>query len=463
MKKEALERKRSVLYLISSYLKEHNLHATLECLTNEAQLSTDVEVCDNIDLDTILQEYQSYYCAKFNKAPKITKTVKHPVKLLPQSNNNKETTASVNKRRSSLTVPSSATVKTPQQQQIQPETVVNDFQFEIRRLLCNGETIVTSTSITENQNVPSKSLCDFEGYSCEWREIADVILKEIVPNNLGVTWDDCVGLQTSVELLKESVIYPSIYPELFSGLITPWKGVLLYGPPGTGKTLLSRAVACEGKTTFFNVTSSCFVNKWRGESEKMIKVLFDVARFYAPSTIFIDELDALACGHSDYQHDASRRFKSELLTQLDGILREDDKVFVLATTNKPWDLDAAILRRFEKRILVDSPNEKTRKEIFRYYFFKNRNHFSDADLVTMSKISLDFSGSDIRIACKEACMRKLREVVQKIGSRQIVVENLKLEGPSLEDVIEAIESIRPVTNSRLQGKYLKWHDEFGCH
>lgn len=140
-------------------------------------------------------------------------------------------------------------------------------------------------------------------------------------------------------------------------------GILLYGPPGTGKTLLAKALACETETTFINLTSSSFVSKWRGESEKMIKVLFDVAtyvrksvrfdfgivdgnkavrfniiicRYYAPSTIFVDEIDAVAYRHDDTHHDASRRFKSELLTQLDGILTSSQQILVLASTNSPW-------------------------------------------------------------------------------------------------------------------------------
>uniref|UniRef100_A0A1Y1NA29 AAA+ ATPase domain-containing protein n=1 Tax=Photinus pyralis TaxID=7054 RepID=A0A1Y1NA29_PHOPY len=302
-------------------------------------------------------------------------------------------------------------------------------------------------------------MCEFEGYSSEWREMADVVLKEVVPSSLGVTWSDCVGLEQCVQLLKEAVIFPLWHPGLFTGLIAPWRGVLLYGPPGTGKTLLSKAVACESKMMFFNVTSSAFIHKWRGDSEKMLKVLFDVAKLHAPSTIFVDELDALTAT-CDFQHDASRRFRSELLVQLDGVLSDSGQVFILATTNRPWDLDSAILRRFEKRVLVDLPAKEARSEIFKYYFSNNGDRFTEPELKEMAERSADYSGSDIKVACREACMAKLREKIAAKGTR---IDKLKVNSPGVEDVIRALTKVRPVTDSSAQEKYKKWRDNFGSY
>lgn len=162
-------------------------------------------------------------------------------------------------------------------------------------------------------------------------------------------------VKTSIKIFKQEIfIYNNSSCQWYLLVFIPL-GILLYGPPGTGKTLLARALACETETTFINLTSSSFVSKWRGESEKMIKVLFDVARYvhfkehitsvdwesrnfryYAPTTIFVDEVDALASRHDDNHHDAARRFKSELLVQLDGILGVNERIVILAATNSPW-------------------------------------------------------------------------------------------------------------------------------
>ncbi|KAJ9135867.1 hypothetical protein P3X46_032994 [Hevea brasiliensis] len=314
-----------------------------------------------------------------------------------------------------------------------------------------------------NSERPQKSLLPaFD--SSETRSLAEGLCRDIVRGYPDVKWESIKGLENAKRLLKEAVVMPIKYPKYFTGLLSPWKGILLFGPPGTGKTMLAKAIATECKTTFFNISASSVVSKWRGDSEKLIKVLFELARHHAPSTIFIDEIDAIIShrGEGRSEHEASRRLKTELLIQMDGLTRTEDLVFVLAATNLPWELDAAMLRRLEKRILVPLPEPDARKAMLEELLptQPDENELPYGLLVERTE---RYSGSDIRLLCKEAAMQPLRRLMAILEDKQEVVpeDELPEVGPiTPEDVETALKNTRPSAHLHAH-RYEQFNADYG--
>ncbi|PON57522.1 ATPase, AAA-type, core [Trema orientale] len=311
--------------------------------------------------------------------------------------------------------------------------------------------------------IPQKSLLPaFE--SAETRSLAESLCRDIIRESQDVTWESIKGLENAKRLLKEAVVMPIKYPKYFTGLLSPWKGILLFGPPGTGKTMLAKAVATECKTTFFNISASSVVSKWRGDSEKLVKVLFELARHHAPSTIFIDEIDAIISqrGEARSEHEASRRLKTELLIQMDGLTRTEELVFVLAATNLPWELDAAMLRRLEKRILVPLPEPEARRAMVEELLPSQPSEENLPYDLLVEKTE-GFSGSDIRLLCKEAAMQPLRRLMALLEDKHEVVseDELPKVGPiTPEDIETALKNTRPSAHLHAH-RYEKFNNDYG--
>ncbi|XP_069365180.1 katanin p60 ATPase-containing subunit A-like 1 [Maniola hyperantus] len=297
--------------------------------------------------------------------------------------------------------------------------------------------------------------------------LVDMLEKDIVQKNPNIKWDDIADLQEAKRLLEEAVVLPMWMPQFFKGIRRPWKGVLMVGPPGTGKTMLAKAVATECGTTFFNISSSTLTSKYRGESEKLVRLLFEMARFYAPSTIFIDEIDSLCSRRgSDSEHEASRRVKSELLVQMDGLGSAHEEpskvVMVLAATNFPWDIDEALRRRLEKRIYIPLPTQEGREMLLQINLREVKVH-PEVDLRAIAEKLDGYSGADITNVCRDASMMSMRRKIAGLKPEQIKqLANEELDLPvTKQDFLEALAKCnKSVSKDDIQ-KYLSWMTEFG--
>jgi vacuolar protein-sorting-associated protein 4 len=183
---------------------------------------------------------------------------------------------------------------------------------------------------------------------------------------------------------------------------------LLYGPPGTGKSYLAKACATEADGTFFSISSSDLVSKWLGESERLVKQLFKLARENKPAIIFIDEIDSLCGSRSEGENETSRRIKTEFLVQMQGVGNDNDGILVLGASNVPWELDPAIRRRFEKRIYIPLPDVHARVAQFKIRLGKTPNNLTEEDYFRLGHDTEGYSGSDITVVVKEAMMMPIR-------------------------------------------------------
>lgn len=251
---------------------------------------------------------------------------------------------------------------------------------------------------------------DGDGDDAEQNKLRSGLNSAIIREKPNVKWNDVAGLQSAKQALQEAVILPVKFPQFFVGKRRPWRAFLLYGPPGTGKSYLAKAVATEADSTFFSISSSDLVSKWMGESEKLVSNLFQMARESAPSIIFIDEIDSLVGQRGEgNESEASRRIKTELLVQMQGVGNNDDKVLVLAATNTPYSLDQAIRRRFDKRIYIPLPDVKARQHMFKVHLGDTPHSLTDRDFEQLGYKTEGFSGSDIAVCVNEVLFEPVRK------------------------------------------------------
>lgn len=423
-------RRRNMLYLIEKFLQENGYQSIANLLQKEAKLLQDYEICDNVDLDSIYLEYLSYFKVKFGKYPQVIKKIKDPVKVTI-ANISKKTAAPKKEEE-----PSSP-------QDLTDALRVVPVAHEHGDGFVKGAIHFASIEGTLDR-------CDLFVLP-EWRDIAENIQSTIVRKSFNVGWNDVCGNCKAVKILRESVEIPFKHPDLFTDVLKPWKSLLLHGPPGTGKTLLARITCSEslGHATFFNVSSSMVTSKWRGESEKIIKVLFQMATHYSPSIIFFDEIEGLTSKRDRLSdHEASKRFKNEFLQHLDG-LEETKGIFVLASTNLPWEIDAAFLRRFERKVLVELPDVNERAKLFEK-FLSNLLLKDEGKISEIAKNSEGFTGDEIRIVCKELGMKKINMVYSS---------PTKSGSVSYDDLRNLVDKVEPTGGAQIE-KFVEWSKKY---
>ncbi|MEM2141777.1 MAG: AAA family ATPase [Candidatus Thorarchaeota archaeon] len=276
----------------------------------------------------------------------------------------------------------------------------------------------------------------------------------VVREKPDVRMSDVIGLEEAKQAIYDALIMPMKHPELFRGRTRqPWRGILFYGPAGCGKTLIAKAVAAETNATFFNVSSATLVSKWFGESERLVKTLFEMARANQPSIVFIDELDSIGASRSGYDIGAERRLKTQMLTEIQGVTsRNNERVTVIGATNLPWHLDIALVSRFEKKILIPLPSRDSRRAIFQYHM-EDIEVAPNVDFDELADLTEGYSGRDISVVCRDAAMEPIRDLQRSGTADREVVDVRPVDR---EDFLLAIQKVRPATSPDILRKYMDW-------
>ncbi|KAF3789617.1 Spastin [Nymphaea thermarum] len=343
-------------------------------------------------------------------------------------------------------------------------------------------------------------------------KLVEMINSAIIDRSPAIKWDDVAGLDQAKQALLEMVILPTKRRDLFTGLRRPARGLLLFGPPGNGKTMLAKAVASESEATFFNISASSLTSKWVGEAEKLMKTLFSVAIARQPSVIFIDEIDSIMSAREANENEASRRLKSEFLVQFDGVAsNSNDLVIVIgkisnstlsdmnsrlqcslafcliaiiysqiSATNKPQELDDAVLRRLVrvaittlpalvslddliayygqvKRIYVPLPDERVRRLLLKHQLKGQAFSLPDHEIERLVRETEGYSGSDLQALCEEAALMPIRE----LGPQILHIKANQVRPLRYEDFQQAMAVIRPSTVKHKWEELERWNKEFG--
>ena len=293
------------------------------------------------------------------------------------------------------------------------------------------------------------------------------VCNEVIDSSASVAWEDIAGQEAAKRLIQEVVVWPMMNPDIFKGARAPPKGILLFGPPGTGKTLLGKAIASNIEASFFAISASSLTSKWIGDGEKMVKALFAVAGWLAPSVIFIDEIDSLLSARkSEGEHESSRRLKTEILVQMEGCdpSSSERKVLLVGATNRPEELDEAARRRMPKQMYIPLPCEKAREEMIHRVLTHGSiaSQLSAEDVAKVVAKTEGYSGSDMKNLIQEACQGPIREAVRRAGAAVATLKEQDLRPVVLKDFAVASKAQRASTEPSEILRYEEYNGKHGA-
>ncbi|CAB4254037.1 similar to Saccharomyces cerevisiae YPL074W YTA6 Putative ATPase of the CDC48/PAS1/SEC18 (AAA) family, localized to the cortex of mother cells but not to daughter cells [Maudiozyma barnettii] len=477
IKSEQLEASQQAARMVLNHKPKNNTTRMKELSSSKSSSTTKLSPKVSNSKSKTKTHTDSLIKSKANKQRTIKKT--SPIKHTPS----KKPASKSTKKSKSLTLESQSLIDTDPDRSMSNDTS--------NKTTPNSEETSRTNSGLHGDSDDKKSLKEsleeqiIDSIPGVDKTAAKQIFQEIVVQGDEVQWDDIAGLNTAKNSLKEAVVYPFLRPDLFKGLREPITGMLLFGPPGTGKTMLARAVAHESKSTFFSISASSLTSKYLGESEKLVRALFSVAKKLAPSIIFVDEIDSiLGSRNNDGENESSRRIKNEFLIQWSslssaaagnekksdgsnsnnkeqilGNMSEDNdtRVLVLAATNLPWSIDEAARRRFVRRQYIPLPEDETRLVQIKRLLSHQKHTLTDSEFEELMQLTDGYSGSDITSLAKDAAMGPLRE----LGDQLLFMDRENIRPMGLIDFKNSLEYIKPSVSKEGLEKYEEWAAKFG--
>ena len=288
-------------------------------------------------------------------------------------------------------------------------------------------------------------------------EAADDFTDDLLLNISGVKWEDIAGLQDAKNAIYQALIIPMKRKELFVGRAT-WRALLLHGPPGCGKTMLAIAAAAECEMPVYGLSAADIMDKYVGESEKRIRILFEAARRNQPSIVFIDEFDALTPGESAQNAAVQDRIMAEMAAQLDGVRNDTEtRILFWGATNSPWKLAPRTIRRFDKRIHVPLPDLEARYSIFKLNVLGEPqiDTTEDVEISELAALTEGYSGDDIKKICMDAWYIPIQELIDN-GT----IDYAMPRKVSRQDFLTAITKRKSTITAEVAQRYYNWAKEY---